>query len=118
MSDVTLQLNGRSYQISCQDGQENHLQQLAKYVDSRLQEVVSTVGQVGQDRLLVMAILLIADELSDTLAEVEVARSNPDAEIVQRLQNEAIAKTEAKTAHVLELLAGRIEAIAERIEQP
>ena len=118
MSDVTLQINGRSYQIACEDGQEDHLTQLAEFLESRVQDVVSTVGQVGQDRLLVMVSLLIADELSDTLAETEAARSNPDAGTVQRLQGEATEKAEAKTAHIFELLADRIEAIAERIEQP
>jgi len=117
MSEVTLTINGRGYKISCEDGQEDHLLRLAEFVDSRLQDVVSSVGQVGQDRLLVMAIILIADELSDALAEVGVARSNPDAETVQRLQGEATEKAEAKTAHVFQLLAHRIETIAECIEQ-
>ena len=66
MSDVTIQINGRSYQIACEDDQEDHLRRLAEFVESRLQDVVSTVGQVGQDRLLVMTSLLIADELSTT----------------------------------------------------
>ena len=117
MSDVNLQINGRHYQIACEDGQEDHLIHLAEFIESRLQGVVSAVGQVGQDRLLVMASLLIADELSDTLAEIDAARSNPDAETMQRLQGEAKEKAEAKTAQVFELLADRLEAIAERIEQ-
>tara|TARA_B100000459_G_scaffold146799_1_gene114015 strand:+ start:1048 stop:1404 length:357 start_codon:yes stop_codon:yes gene_type:complete len=117
MSDVTIQINGRSYQIACEDDQEDHLRRLAEFLESRLQDVVSMVGQVGQDRLLVMASLLIADELSDTMAEIQDARSNPDLDTVQRLRGEVLEKADAKTAHFFELLAGRIEAIAERIEQ-
>ena len=117
MSVVTVELNGRNYQITCKDGQEEHLERLVKFVDKHLQDVVSTVGQIGQDRLLVMASLLIADELSDCLAEIAESKSNPNPQIIKQLQDEATEIAEGRAAHVFELLAGRIESIAERIEQ-
>ena len=116
MSDVKIEINGRSYQIACEDGQEDHLQRLAEFLEKRLQDVVSTVGQVAQDRLLVMAGLLIADELSDASAEIDSARANPDPDTVKLLQDEAREKAEAKAANFFELLAERIESIADRIE--
>ena len=116
MIDVKIEINGRSYQIACEDGQEDHLQRLTDFLEKRLQDVVSTVGQVGQDRLLVMAGLLIADELSDAFAEIDSARANPDPDTVKLLQDEAEEKAEAKAAHIFELLAERIESIADRIE--
>ena len=115
MSDVKIEINGRSYQIACEDGQEDHLQRLAGFLEKRLQDVISTVGQVGQDRLLVMAGLLIADELSDAFAEIDSARANPDPDTVKLLQDETEEKAEAKAAHIFELLAER-ESIADRIE--
>jgi cell division protein ZapA len=117
MSDVTMQINGRAYQIACEDGQEEHLKRLAALLEKRLQDVASTVGQVGQERLLVMVGLLIADELLDSLAEIDEARTNPNPETARRLQDEASGKAEAKAAYVIELLADRIETIAETIEQ-
>jgi cell division protein ZapA len=117
MSDVAIKINGRAYQIACEDGQEDHLKTLAEFLEKRLQDVASTVGQVGQERLLVMVGLLIADELSDSLAEIDEARANPDLEAARRLQDEASEKAEAKAAHTFELLANRIETIAETIEQ-
>ena len=64
MAQVDVTINDRSYRIACDDGQDVHVTQLADYVDRRVQELVSAVGQVGDARLLVMASLLIADELS------------------------------------------------------
>ena len=64
MAQVDVAINGRSYQIACDDGQEAHLSQLGQYVDKRVRELVSAVGQIGDSRLLVMASLLIADELA------------------------------------------------------
>ena len=114
MSEVTIRINGKGYQIACEDGQEEHLLRLAEFLDQRVQDVISTVGQVGPERL---ASLLIADELSDSFADIEEARANPDPDTVKQLQAEATEKAEAKAAHIFEMLADRIETIAERIEQ-
>ena len=47
MALVTVTLNGRKYEISCDDGQEAHLEKLAAYVDSRVAELQGAVGNVG-----------------------------------------------------------------------
>jgi cell division protein ZapA len=65
MGQVTVPVNGRSYTISCDDGQEGRIRRLAQYVDAKVGEFVGTVGQVGEARLLLLAALVIADELSD-----------------------------------------------------
>ena len=65
MGQVTVPVNGRSYTISCDDGQESRIRRLAQYVDAKVGEFVGSVGQVGEARLLLLAALVIADELSD-----------------------------------------------------
>ena len=109
MPQVTVQINGRSYPIACDEGQEAHLARLGSYIDNRVQELVAAVGQVGDARLLVMVSLLLADELSDAYAELKVASSNDGA--AKRLDRE-----ESLTA-VLENVAARIETIAETLER-
>ena len=69
MAQVDVLINGKSYNVACDDGQEDHLLQLAGYVDQRVQDLVNSVGQVGDARLLVMASLLISDELSEIYAK-------------------------------------------------
>ena len=61
MAQVDVAINGKSYRIACDDGQEEHLLQLAAFVDQRVQELAASVGQIGDARLLVMASLLISD---------------------------------------------------------
>ena len=70
MAEVEVTINGRKYQIACDDGQEAHLLQLGEYIERRVQELVATVGQVGDSRLLVMTSLLVADELAETHADL------------------------------------------------
>ena len=55
-------VNSRAYTIACDDGEEEHLKELAAHVDAKAREVLGSVGQVGDARMLLMAALLIADE--------------------------------------------------------
>jgi cell division protein ZapA len=106
MAQVDVTINDRSYRIACDDGQDVHVAQLADYIDRRVQELVSSVGQVGDARLLVMASLLIADELSETLS----ALNNKDRPPVDT------SPTMDHVAKTMEDLAERIEHIAARLE--
>lgn len=105
MGQVDVQINGHSYSIGCDDGQEAHVRQLADYVDGRIQDLVNAVGQVGESRLLVMSSLMVADELSEAYAALE--------------RDSQGGGTEAETlAEAIEALAERIEGIAEALETP
>jgi cell division protein ZapA len=106
MAQVSVRINGRHYQVACEDGQEAHLQKLAAYIDERVAELVRDVGQVGDARLLVMASLLIADELADAYDELEELRGlntvppPPDPETVRAAEaaRNAAAAAEARAA--------------------
>jgi cell division protein ZapA len=74
MAQLTVTINGRNYQVACDDGQEAHLARLGTYIDNRVKELVAAVGQVGDARLLVMVSLLLADELSDAYSSLDVAQ--------------------------------------------
>ena len=110
MAHVSVFINGRSYDIACDDGQEAHLTRLAAYVDKRLTELVAAVGQVGDTRLLVMVSLLIADELSDAYAELAALRSE-DGEMATDPEVDEVLGSN------IDLLAQRIENLAEHLEQ-
>ena len=65
MGQVAVTVNGRSYRFDCGDGEEPRLQELAEYVKSRMDTLTLEHGNVGEERLLLMAALTIADELWD-----------------------------------------------------
>jgi cell division protein ZapA len=71
MGQVTVTLNGRTYRLSCGDGEEQRLLALADHVRGKLNGLIQQFGQAGEDRLLLMAALLIADELWDARARLE-----------------------------------------------
>ena len=111
MSQITVTVNGRKYDIACDDGQEAHLTRLAQYVDRRVDELIAALGQVGDARLLVMASLLVADELSEVYTELDSLRNE------RRPGSAPAANTSSMSANDLNALAERVEKIAETLEQ-
>lgn len=108
MAQVDVRINGRPYRIACDDGEEGHVTELAAYVDRRVTELVAKLGQVGDARLLVMASLLIADELGEAYAALDAREQG----------GEGNGHGETELAATIETLAQRIESIAGRLGGP
>ena len=83
MPKVDISINGRLYAVACDDGQENRVRELAGMVDSRVKQLTGPgpIGGVGETQILVLAGLMLADELSETKAaaggEAKLAPAEP-----------------------------------------
>ena len=77
MGQVHIMLNGRTYRLACADGQESRLQSLAEHVKSRVDRLAIEFGQVGEERLLLMAALLVTDELFDVRERITEVAADP-----------------------------------------
>lgn len=96
MGQVSVTLNGRTYRLACEEGEEARLVELATHVKERVDQLTLEFGQVGDDRLLLMAALLIADELWDTRKALEVQIE--EATEMLRLLTEPASKDAASGA--------------------
>ena len=101
MAQVDVSVNGQSYRIACEDGQEDRLVDLAAMVDEKVIGLVNQIGQVGSNRLLVMAALIIADELVDLKNEVSSSRELKDS---IKQQDVVLTLQEITKRELLELL--------------
>ncbi|HWV54606.1 cell division protein ZapA [Pseudorhodoplanes sp.] len=118
MAQVNVTINGRHYRMGCEDGQEDHVTQLAMDIDSRIEQLRAAHGEIGDQRLTVMAALTVADELTEStrrirrleeeLASLQDARVNA-AERAQQAQ--------AAVVSALNAAAERIEDMARQINQ-
>jgi cell division protein ZapA len=106
MAQVTVEVNGKPFSVGCEDGQEDHLSELARLFDHQVRQVSQEVGQLGETRLFLMGALLLADELSDTRSRLAHAQAD-----LVRLQSET-ARVETRAANALDNAARRIEALA------
>ena len=103
MGQVTVEINGRGYPIACADGDEDRLLRLAGEIDVKVRELAARVGQIGDAHLMVMASLMVADELTEALGQDQAPSAAPET-------------LEAPLAESLEAVAERVENIAARLE--
>ena len=107
MPQVEVTINDKPYRIACEAGQEDRVRQLAGMVNAHVGDLVSQLGPVDHSRLLVMASLMVADELldlRDAAHEVSVEAAN----LPEDLEN--------RVAEALESLADRIDTVAANLE--
>ena len=111
MSEVTITVNRRPYRLACEDGQEEHLKGLAARIDARVNDLVGKFGQIGDQQLLVMVGLLLADEAA------ELRRRLDAQEHLSEEHASAYEAADAAAAGVLEAMAERIETLAASVER-
>jgi cell division protein ZapA len=115
---VNVMVNNRAYTIACDEGEEDHLRQLAGHVDGKVKELLGSVGQVGDQRLLLMAALLIADEHHEAANELQ-QRTQELGELTGNhgVIASRLAESEAVAADALEAATKRLEGVAGRLAQ-
>lgn len=118
---ISLTVHGRSYQVTCDEGQESHLMKLAQHIDRKMAELEANVGQVGEQRLLFMSCLLIADELFDAQRQVDGLKAGrippqPAGAPASAGYGAGPSAGEEQASRALDACAQRIEAIAARLQ--
>jgi cell division protein ZapA len=106
MAQVTLRINGFAYTLGCRDGEEQHLAAMGREVDQRIESVKASAGQSGEARMLVMAGLMMADELHELRHKLQSGQSG------------APVNGESRLGRRLSRLAKRAEDIAAGLEAP
>jgi cell division protein ZapA len=112
---VNVLVNNHAYTVACDEGEEEHLRELARFLDGRVRQLVESVGQVGDARLLLMAGLVIADELSETIGRLDERKKEIEALKNASKSPETSQRTEDELADALEKATRQIEDIAARL---
>ncbi|MGI8526494.1 MAG: cell division protein ZapA [Pseudolabrys sp.] len=110
MGQVTATIAGRQFRLSCEDGQEEHLQALARNLDQRIDELRKKFGEIGDTRLTVMAALTVADEL----AEASRRMRRMEEELTALQDARIVSADRAKAAS--QAVVGAFNSAAERLE--
>jgi cell division protein ZapA len=116
MAQVSVTINGRQFRMTCEDGQEEHLEKLARELDTRIGGLRAKFGEIGDTRLTVMAAITVADELAEAGTRVkrleEELAALQDARTVISDRNKA---AQASIATALSAAAERIEGITRKL---
>jgi cell division protein ZapA len=116
MAQVTVTIDGKAYRMACEEGQEDHLTDLAERFDRYVGHLKSQFGEIGDLRITVMAGIMIMDELSETSrriaaleAEVASLKTNSDGVLENQRQNEQVVVS------ALGELAVRLESLTAKL---
>ncbi len=116
MAQVSVTINGRQFRMTCEDGQEEHLEKLARELDTRIGGLRAKFGEIGDTRLTVMAAITVVDELAEAGTRVkrleEELAALQDARTVISDRNKA---AQASIATALSAAAERIEGITKKL---
>jgi cell division protein ZapA len=110
MAQVNATIAGRQFRLACEDGQEDHLQLLAKDMDERIAQLRAKFGEIGDTRLTVMAALMVEDELAESNRRLR----RLEEEIAALQDARLISADRAKAAS--EAVVNAFNSAAERIE--
>ena len=113
MAHVTVTMAGRVYRMACGDGEERHLELLAEQVDARIKDLHKSFGEIGDQRITVMAAVTFADETSAMARKV----ASLEAEVARLMLDNLSAESRAQgwadqVSDSLEDTARRLENLA------
>ena len=105
MPQISVTIDGRKYRLACNEGEEARLESLAGMIDEKIGEMRTAFGEIGDQRLVIMAALTIADNLAEARDEAAAQRKRSD-EAEERAQAMALS---------LDELGSRLESLVARL---
>ena len=74
MANVNIKFNGKEYLLSCEDGQEEHLEELSLNLNKKFNDLKFDLGNIGENKLLLISSIKVMDEYFETKKQVELQR--------------------------------------------
>ena len=74
MANVNIKFNGKDYLLSCDDGQEENLKELANHLSKKFNELKSNLGNIGENKLLLISSIKVIDEYYDLVKKIELKK--------------------------------------------
>ena len=74
MANVNIKFNGKEYLLSCEDGQEEHLEELALYLNEKFSNLKNSLGNIGESKLLLITSISVLDEYYETKKKIDIQK--------------------------------------------
>lgn len=117
MAQVSVTINGKVYRMACEDGQEAHLQGLAQKLDDAIHSLRGNFGEIGDQRLTVMAAVMVMDELSEMNRKLKsLEAENRSLRETRTAVIERRDQVEAEIARRIDETVSRIERVAAALD--
>jgi cell division protein ZapA len=110
MPEVNVEINGRRYRMACEEGQQGHLIALAERFNAQVEGLKGAVGEIGDNRLTVMAGIAVLDELTE--ANRKIAALEAEVETLTQAGHQIADELEATE----KAFAGKLDEASKVIE--
>ncbi len=85
MANVNIKFNGKEFLLSCDDGQEEHLEELSIYLNNKFNDLKNSLGNIGENKLLLITSIKIMDEYFETKKKIN-EQKNEFVKITERFK--------------------------------
>ena len=75
MANVNIKFNGKEFLLSCEDGQEEHLEELALYLNEKFNNLKNSLGNIGESKLLLITSISVLDEYYETEKKIDIQKN-------------------------------------------
>ena len=72
MANVNIKFNGKEFLLSCEDGQEEHLEELSSVLNNKFNDLKNNLGNIGENKLLLITSISVIDEYFETKKKIEI----------------------------------------------
>jgi len=120
MGEVNLAIHGKSYGVACDNGHEDRVTHLGKYVDSRLREIAAAGAASNESHLLVLTAIVLADEvheLREMMKQQQASVANGSTQQIPTDNGGMSDEDERQIVAAIDHLAGRINSVATRLQE-
>ncbi|MGO9135497.1 MAG: cell division protein ZapA [Methylovirgula sp.] len=113
-TQVSVTIAGHAYRMACAEGEQARLQGLARQIDERIEMLRRNFGEIGDQRLIIMAAITVADDLAEARSQINALEAQ-----ITHMQSNSQGQSSAqdewadRLAHSLDETAARIERVAQ-----
>ena len=123
MGEVRIRINGRDYDVACDDGQESRVKELGQFIDKTYRDIAKAGAASNEAHLFVLTSLVLADEVHELRQQVQELQEQavqPQSGVTppDQSDNDALGVAEAcELRDAISAIASRVDDLADRIEQ-
>ena len=118
MANVNIKFNGKEFLLSCEDGQEEHLEELSSYLNEKFENLKKSLGNIGENKLLLITSITVLDEFFETKKKIDL-KKNEIGEIKNKFKElkALVYDYKDKKETEIKLLKDNLEELKNQIEQ-
>jgi len=118
MANVNIKFNGKEFLLSCEDGQEEHLEELSLYLNEKFENLKKSLGNIGENKLLLITSITVLDEFFETKKNIDL-KKNEIGELKNKFKElkSLVYEYKDKKEDEIKLLKDNLEQLKNQIEQ-